>query len=116
MMEKMYLMYKNLCLQEIDYDRQTKYVHIKHINIVRLWSPFQQRQPSWDEFVHFLEIEHCFPRNRGNVSELLQKLGLKRYDPLDIVRKLNGAMAHSYRWVLFPGDTVTWDDIARRVM
>lgn len=56
----------------------------------------------------------CFPRNRVNADELLHKLSLKNYHPLDIVRKTHGLMRNDYVWIRFEGEHLTYDDVKIR--
>ena len=56
----------------------------------------------------------CFPRNRVNADDLLRKLGLRNYHPLDIVRKTHGLMRNDYVWIRFEGEDLKYDDIKIR--
>lgn len=56
----------------------------------------------------------CFPRNRDNVDDLLQRLGLEHYHPLDIIRKTHGLMRNDYVWIRFEGEDLTYDDVKIR--
>lgn len=56
----------------------------------------------------------CFPRNRVNAADLLHKLGLKSYQPLDIIRKTHGLMRNDYVWIRFEGERINYDDIKIR--
>lgn len=56
----------------------------------------------------------CFPRNRDNLEELLHKLGLKTYHPLDIIRKTHGLMRNDFVWIRFQGENLKYDDIKIR--
>lgn len=55
--------------------------------------------------------DRCFSRNRADCREILDMMGLKEYDPLDIVRITHGALVDDFTWIRFPGDTVTWSEI-----
>lgn len=116
-MEKMYLMCEDTCLQEISYDRKKKQVKINRLVENNMFAPFQNEDPSWEDFVEYLEIERCLPSGRINLSRYLLSLGLERYDAFDIVRATNGAMANNPIWIRFDGDMVTWEnDIKKRVV
>lgn len=56
----------------------------------------------------------CFPRNRANADDLLRRLELKHYHPLDIVRKTHGLMRNDYVWLRFEGEQLTYDDVKIR--
>jgi len=55
--------------------------------------------------------ERCFSRNRADCEEILKMMGLKEYDPLDIVRITHGSLVDDFTWIRFPDESITWDDI-----
>lgn len=55
-------------------------------------------KPDWKDFEEFLE-SRCFPRSREDVDEILDDLGLKGYEPLEIVKKSGGRMAEDLQWI-----------------
>lgn len=56
--------------------------------------------PAWEDLDVFLR-ERCFSENRGDAKQLLQKLGLGGYDPLQIVEKTHGRTADDDMWLRF---------------
>ncbi len=53
----------------------------------------------------------CFERGRPDVTELLNSLGLKEYQPLEIIKKTHGVSYDDYIWFRFPGETLTAKDV-----
>lgn len=58
----------------------------------------------------FLE-DRCFNKNRPDKDEILEYLGLERYNSLEIVKKTHGRILGDFTWVRFPGETLTWKDL-----
>ncbi len=54
--------------------------------------------PSWDDYLSFLE-DRCVPRKRAGLRGYLDALGLDEYEPLEIVRKTKGRMAEDNQWI-----------------
>jgi len=54
--------------------------------------------PVWDDFMQFLE-ERCIPKERSQIREYLDALGLDKYDALEIIKKTNGKMAEDEQWL-----------------
>lgn len=48
--------------------------------------------PPWKDFQRFLE-DRCIPRQRAELRNYLEALGLEEYDPLAIIEKTGGRMA-----------------------
>lgn len=58
----------------------------------------ENRFPTWDEFMSFLE-ERCVPRQREGLCDYLDALGLDEYDPLAIIQRTQGRMAEDQQWI-----------------
>lgn len=58
----------------------------------------ENRFPTWDEFMSFLE-ERCIPRQREGLHDYLAVLGLDEYDPLAIIQRTQGRMAEDQQWI-----------------
>ena len=54
--------------------------------------------PSWDDYLSFLE-DRCIPRERAGLREYLDALGIDEYEPLEIIRKTKGRMAEDNQWI-----------------
>ena len=58
----------------------------------------RRTQPSWQDFMGFLE-ERCIPRTRAGLREYLEAIGGLEYDPIEIIKKTQGRMAEDYQWL-----------------
>ncbi len=56
----------------------------------------------------------CWDRNRGDMPEILHQLGLKDYNPYEIVRRTHGVSYNDYIWFRFPGEQLTSKDVLVR--
>lgn len=54
--------------------------------------------PTWEDYQNFLE-ERCIPKNRSNLREYLETIGVESYDPLKIIEKTAGRMAEDNQWI-----------------
>ncbi len=54
--------------------------------------------PTWDEFMDFLE-ERCIPKERSGIREYLEAIGVAEYNPLEIIKKTKGKMAEDKQWI-----------------
>ncbi len=55
-------------------------------------------KPDWKDFSRFLS-ERCFPEERGDRDEILKVLGLREYDPLQIIQITEGRQADDDLWL-----------------
>lgn len=56
----------------------------------------------------------CWDENRDGIEDILKKLGLVHYDPLEIVRKTHGVSYNDFIWFQFDGELLFWKDVAPR--
>ena len=56
----------------------------------------------------------CWERERADINEILGNLGLKEYNPYEIVRKTHGVSYNDYIWFRFPGEQLTSKDVLVR--
>ncbi len=56
----------------------------------------------------------CWDREREDIDEILACLGLKEYNPYEIVKKTHGVSWNDYIWFRFPGETLTGKDVLVR--
>ena len=56
----------------------------------------------------------CWDRRREDIDEILVHLGLKEYNPYEIVRKTHGVSWNDYIWFRFPGEKLTSRDVLVR--
>ncbi len=54
--------------------------------------------PSWEEFMNFLE-ERCIPKERSGIREYLEAIGVAEYNSLEIIKKTKGKMAEDKQWI-----------------
>ncbi|MFR4369013.1 MAG: hypothetical protein ACLT4F_09550 [Clostridia bacterium] len=95
------LMYKDKVMTRAVVDEVNKTVSFENFtddNIRRMFGC--KKTATYEDFERFLE-RRCFPRTRDNASDLLNTLGLTEYNPIEIVKKTSGKMAHDTLWVRF---------------
>lgn len=56
----------------------------------------------------------CWEDNRAGLDELLKKIGVPFYDPLEIVKKTHGVSYNDFLWIQFHGEYLSWKDVAPR--
>ncbi len=56
----------------------------------------------------------CWEKGRADINEILENLGLKEYNPYEIVRKTHGVSYNDYIWFRFPGEQLTSKDVLVR--
>lgn len=56
----------------------------------------------------------CFDRGRPDIMEILAHLGLKEYNPYEIVKRTHGVSYNDYIWFRFPGEKLTSKDVLVR--
>lgn len=56
----------------------------------------------------------CWEKGRSDISEILGHLGVKEYNPYEIVRKTHGVSANDYIWFRFPGEKISSEDVLVR--
>lgn len=55
--------------------------------------------------------DRCWERNRADINEILKQLGLKYYDPLEIVKKTHGVSYNDFLWFQFEGENYCYEDM-----
>ena len=67
-----------------------------------------------DDLEEFFE-DRCFPRERTNCKDILNRLGLDCYEPELICRKTHGLQFDDFIWLQFSDEPqVCWNDIKLR--
>lgn len=56
----------------------------------------------------------CWERGRPDIYEILERLGLKGYNPYEIVKRTHGVSWNDYIWFRFPGENLTSKDVLVR--
>ena len=104
-------------LAEFDCDLDAQQIsNYKCYTDVLLDKPFgDDMSPDYPRVMAYLE-DRCWPRNRFNIDEILESLGLAEYDPIDIVHKTHGLKHCDYIWLKFDTDPedLTYDKIKIR--
>lgn len=54
----------------------------------------------------------CWEEEREGLDDILKKLGLTHYDPLEIVKKTHGVSYNDFLWFQFDGERLFWKDVA----
>ena len=75
--------------------------------------PYQvfYKMPHTVENLNKFFADRCFPKERVNCQQLLDGLGLKEWNPLDIIKLTHGVMWGDTCWIRFEGETLTYKDI-----
>ncbi len=93
-------------------------VHNNHVYIKRyVLHPVKQIFPTNETDVYTLSkiLEgRCWERGRKDIDNILNKLNIKYYNPLDIVRKTHGVSYNDFIWIKFEGEKLDWEDIKPR--
>lgn len=98
---RMTLMYQNKPCTAIDVNFLESKIKIRNYTKDILHRAFGVKEdPTWEDFQIFLQ-DRCFPKTRGNVKSVLEKMGLQDYDPLQIIEKTNGRTAEDDLWLKF---------------
>lgn len=56
----------------------------------------------------------CFEKERGDIRQILEYLGLKEYNPQEMVKRTHGVSYNDYIWFRFPGEKLTAKDVLVR--
>lgn len=92
-------MHRDTLCSVIDVDFKHKKVYVdNHTDKVLLRAFGVVEQPTWEDFLEFLE-SRCFPRTRAGMKDILRDLDLDSYDPLRIIEKTGGRMAEDQQWI-----------------
>ena len=96
---RMTYMNKHTPCTEIDVDFLNQNIRIQNYTDDILHRAFGITEaPTWADFEDFLQYR-CFPKTRGNAKDVLKKLQIQAYDPLQIVEKTRGRIADDNMWL-----------------
>lgn len=62
---------------------------------------------------HIFEMR-CWDRNRADIQDILNGLGLSEYNPREIVKRTHGVSYNDFIWFRFPGEQLTGKDVLVR--
>jgi len=65
-----------------------------------LFERWTVKEVTYQRFIEWAS-ERCFPPNRVDAEELLEELGLDRYNGWDIVQKTEGRLMTDHFWIDF---------------
>lgn len=74
---------------------------------------FSQENMTRYQLNKILEMR-CFDKGRGDIRQILEHLGLKEYNPQEIVKRTHGVSYNDYIWFRFPGENMTAKDVLVR--
>lgn len=57
-------------------------------------------EPTWQDFQDFLE-ERCYSKDRGDLKDILKRMDIDSYDPLQICEKTEGRVLGDHQWMRF---------------
>lgn len=104
---------ENTVNSHVMFNRKTGEVKIEDFNDDPLCTFMGYNEHTIPNIMRFLQ-ERCFPETRADRDVLLELLGLRVYNPLDIVRKTHGRMVGDFFWIRFKGENLIWEDFPPR--
>lgn len=95
-----FMLYENVCTT-ILVDFKDEKVKIHNYTDDMLHRAFGIiEEPTWDDFQYFLE-ERCYSRDRGDLKDILARMEIDSYDPLQICEKTEGRVLGDHQWMRF---------------
>lgn len=88
-------------------------VHVSRYCSHPLKQLFAQEKMTRYQLNKILEMR-CFEKGRGDIRQILERFGLKAYNPQELVRKTHGVSYNDYIWFRFPGENLTAKDVLVR--
>lgn len=84
---------------------------------VKKYSEELAKQPFWGGKVDLFRIynfleDRCYEMGRPDMPEILKQMNLKEYNPWEMVKITHGRIYEDCLWLRFPGETLTWKDVA----
>lgn len=76
-------------------------------------APFMFENPTIEQIYDFIE-SRCMNKHRPQLEEYLNDLGIKEYNPYEIVKITHGVMWEDFMWFKFPKENITWKDVKVR--
>lgn len=58
--------------------------------------------------------DRCWERDRADINNILKALGLKYFDPLEIIKKTHGVSYNDFLWFQFSGENFRYKDMKTR--
>lgn len=74
---------------------------------------FAEKKMTRYQLGKILELR-CFEKGRADINDILTHLGLKEYNPYEIIKKTHGVSYNDFIWFRFPGEKLTSKDVLVR--
>ena len=110
MLNTFYVMYKNEIVTKVSFIKNGSLINIEKFTEHPAIQPFCGTDVSLERVMKFLK-RRCFSQARPDAYKILDALGLKEYDPVEIIKITHGHMWEDCTWIRFEGETLTWEDI-----
>ena len=77
------------------------------------------KQIFWSDKLNIMQLsqifeDRCWERGRDDIDELLSNIGLRYYDPLEIVKRTHGISYNDFLWFQFEGENFRYQDMMTR--
>lgn len=105
------VMWKDELVSSVFIAENRKKIDVKKYNNEIFKQPFWGGKIDIFRIYDFLEFR-CFESARPDKNELLAGLGLTEYNPWKIVKVTHGRLYDDFLWLRFPGENLTWKDVA----
>lgn len=87
--------------------------HFRRYTNISFKQPFLQKTVNLQDINYFLK-DRCIPADKINMQEILESLGLKDYDVIDILKKTHGLDYDDFIWIKFSDENIKYNDIRIR--
>ena len=105
------VMNKDDLIAKVAITNNRKTVNIERFCDIPAIQPFCGSKLDLERVYEFISYR-CFEEGRPDKDELLSLLGLKEYNPWEIVKVTHGRLWEDFLWIRFPGETITWKDVS----
>lgn len=106
-------MYKDTVVAHVDWYIESQTVNCAEYQDNIAYQCFGKMKHNVDNLMIVFE-SRCFDRNRYDIKEILEYLGLLEYSPYHICLKTHGVSTQDYMWIRWQGESVTWNDVRIR--
>lgn len=90
-------------MSKVSVNFDTGEIDVENYTDLLMFTVFGLREHTVDVLNDFFE-DRCFSRHRPDVNILLDLIGLKQYNPLDIVKVTHGRTTHDTLWIRFENE------------
>lgn len=103
-------LYKDMICSRVRANFTTGVVESKDYVDELILTVFGKQEHNIDNLLLFFE-ERVFPSSRPDTYEMLEVMGLKEYNPLDICKKTHGKCLGDELWIRFKGEDLDWETV-----